>query len=189
MRYSFLLALAIAAVVSGQVAAQTSPDATPSAPTTSPSGPGGVVNDGLRAGSPPMRTGAASFISRQASDQWLASGLLSKDVHGVDGKAVGPVKDLLVDRTGNVSAIVVGVGEFLGIGEKNVAVPFSSIEVRRDQNNNDRLVLLSTRSDLREAPAFSPIEERGTFGAGSSGSSDERESQNGSQGGSRPKER
>lgn len=48
-------------------------------------------------------------------------------VIGLDHTGVGPIQDLVMDRDGHVQAIVIGVGGFLGIGEKSVAVPFADV--------------------------------------------------------------
>jgi hypothetical protein len=54
---------------------------------------------------------------------------------------------------GTIAAALVGVGGFLGIGEKEVAVPFSSIEVVR--NGNDlRFVIDATKEGLKAAPSY-----------------------------------
>ena len=52
-----------------------------------------------------------------------------------------------------LGAAVIGVGGFLGIGEKEVAVPFSSMQITR-RDNDWHLVVEGTRDALREAPAF-----------------------------------
>ncbi|MBX9760609.1 MAG: PRC-barrel domain-containing protein, partial [Beijerinckiaceae bacterium] len=39
----------------------------------------------------------------------------------------GDIDDILLDHQGKIIAVVVGVGGFLGIGEKNVAIPFDSL--------------------------------------------------------------
>ena len=50
------------------------------------------------------------------------------------GYKIGGVDDILIDKEGRVTAVIIGVGGFLGMGEKDVAVPFSS--VRASEKNN-----------------------------------------------------
>ncbi len=174
MRKQFVaFGCALAWLVVGQAGAQSpaAPTGGPSPPPTInrnlPAGPGGAVNGGRRTNSPAAPVGVASFVSRQASDQWLASALMNKSMYGVDGQPVGDIKDILLDRAGSVAAIVVDVGDAVGVAGKVVAVPFSSIQVNRDSSNNDRLVLQATRTDLQNAPAFVATQDRdGTLGAG-----------------------
>ena len=52
-----------------------------------------------------------------------------------------------------ITAAVIGVGGFLGIGEKEVAVPFSSMQVVR-RDNDWYLVIEGTRDALRDAPSY-----------------------------------
>lgn len=171
-KHFIVSACAVALLAVGQADAQSPPAPTggPSPPPTIspslPSGPGGAVNGSRRASSSATPVGVATFVSRQASDQWLASALMSKSMYGVDGQPVGEVKDILIDRGGNIAAIVVDVGGAVGAAGKIVAVPFSSIQVSRDANNNDRLVLQATRTDLQNAPAFAAQDRDSTLGAG-----------------------
>jgi len=71
---------------------------------------------------------AGHFITQQQSNQWRASRLIGLNVYGADNERIGDINEVLVDRNGNADAVVVGVGGFLGIGEKNVALPFNAFE-------------------------------------------------------------
>lgn len=66
---------------------------------------------------------------------------------------IGDVNDLLLDKNGKINAVIVGVGGFLGVGEKNVAVPFSSLKVA-DKNGSRYLVLETTKEALQTAPGY-----------------------------------
>jgi len=116
--------------------------------TPNPAAPGVQVT-------PPMSsaTGSVAFINRQAADQFLASHLIGMTVYGSADENLGEINDLLVDRTGNVMAAVIGVGGFLGVGEKNVAVPFRTVEITRN-DKGERLVLRKTKDELKAAPTF-----------------------------------
>jgi sporulation protein YlmC with PRC-barrel domain len=61
--------------------------------------------------------------------QFMASNLMDRTVYGSDGNSLGDINDVIVDRNGNIAAVVIGVGGFLGIGEKDVAVPFNRLQV------------------------------------------------------------
>jgi sporulation protein YlmC with PRC-barrel domain len=68
------------------------------------------------------------FITQQSPGQWRASKLVGVDVYGTDNAKVGDVREVLLNRDGAAEAVVIGVGGFLGIGEKDVAVPFKALE-------------------------------------------------------------
>ncbi len=69
-----------------------------------------------------------NFMTQQGADHWLASKLSGVAIFGPDNKKVGDITDVLMDHDGKASAIVIGVGGFLGLGEKNVAVPFDQVK-------------------------------------------------------------
>src|SRR5687767_11649728 len=66
--------------------------------------------------------GKANFVSKQGSDQWLASKFNGTDVIGADEAKIGDVSDVLFDKDKKIVAYIVGVGGFLGIGSKDVAI-------------------------------------------------------------------
>ena len=79
----------------------------------------------------PNTTSAPSanrFTTNQAAGQWLVGNLRDKSVYNAAGKSIGELKDVLIDKDGKVTALVIGVGGFLGLGEKNVAVDFDYLQ-------------------------------------------------------------
>jgi sporulation protein YlmC with PRC-barrel domain len=94
-----------------------------------------------------------TFVAERRPDQWLASSLKAKNVYDRSDAKIGVINDLVIDRDGRVAAVVIGVGGFLGIGEKNVGVPFQDLKISM-RDNNEWLVLERSRDDLRAAPAF-----------------------------------
>ena len=79
--------------------------------------------------SPSGSMAGAKFINAQGGDQWLSSNFIGVDVVGPDNEKIGDVSDILFEKNGNVVGYVVGVGGFLGIGAKNVALAPSSFQV------------------------------------------------------------
>jgi sporulation protein YlmC with PRC-barrel domain len=82
------------------------------------------------AGSPaPQSNGAqGQFLTQASSQEWRGSKLVGVDVYGSDNTKIGDINEVLVDRSGQVKAIVIGVGGFLGIGEKNVAISWDKVQ-------------------------------------------------------------
>ena len=66
---------------------------------------------------------------------------------------IGEINDLVVSEDGSISHAIVGVGGFLGIGEKDVAVPFDELKVV-EKDGEIRLVYSATREQLEGAPAL-----------------------------------
>jgi len=61
-------------------------------------------------------------------DLMRGSRFIGLDVYGADNQKIGDVDEILVDRQGKVHGFVLGVGGFLGIGQKNVAIPFDQVQ-------------------------------------------------------------
>jgi hypothetical protein len=66
------------------------------------------------------------FVAQQPADEWLARVFIGRAVYNVAGEAIGDVNDLVFNRKGQISTVVIGVGGFLSIGEKGVGVPTAS---------------------------------------------------------------
>ena len=62
----------------------------------------------------------------------LAGRVDDQNVYGADGKEIGEIEDVLLNADGTVAAVVVEVGGFLGIGEKDVLVDWSALEITRE---------------------------------------------------------
>jgi len=73
-----------------------------------------------------MAPAAASDSSFQGN--WRASKVVGVSVYNDNNESLGSINDLLTDNTGNIKAVVIGVGGFLGVGEHLVAIPFDKIK-------------------------------------------------------------
>ena len=86
----------------------------------------------------------------------LANRLIGTSVYngtGEEAEAIGDINDIILSNDGQAEAVVIGVGGFLGIGEKNVAVQFDKVEVTGGKGD-ERLVLDASKESLENAPAF-----------------------------------
>jgi len=144
VKNSPILAIALATMLGASTAAYAQAPAAPA-----PAAPSAHTT-------PAPMTPSGSFVSTQAPDQWLASQVIGMDVYGPADENLGDVSDVLFDRQGNVIAAVIGVGGFLGMGQKAVAVPITMVEVVR-ANDTDKLVLRKTKDELKAAPEFKKL--------------------------------
>ena len=76
------------------------------------------------------RLGTSQFLSSVSGDQVRFSKLKGLDVYGPNNEKIGDLRDVLLAHDGKAEAAVIGVGGFLGVGEKEVAVPFSTLQWR-----------------------------------------------------------
>jgi sporulation protein YlmC with PRC-barrel domain len=77
-----------------------------------------------RANTPP----AAASDSSSFQGNWRASKVVGLSVYNDNNESLGSINDLLTDKSGNIKAVVVVVGGFLGVGEHLVAIPFDKIK-------------------------------------------------------------
>lgn len=84
-----------------------------------------------------------------------ASDYIGKRVYDNAGNDIGEVNDLIMSNDGKIQATILGVGGFLGIGEKDVAVAVSSVEMVKD-GDDVKLVVNATKEQLEKAPTFDP---------------------------------
>ncbi len=99
-------------------------------------------------------------IILQSERTILSNDFVGASVYSPNDEAVGDINDMIINLDGTVQGVVVGVGGFLGIGEKDVAVKMSAISVTLMKDGNVRLVLNSTKQELEAAPAFKSVAEQ-----------------------------
>ncbi|WP_249688783.1 PRC-barrel domain-containing protein [Microvirga sp. 3-52] len=77
---------------------------------------------------PSPQSSAGGWIIKLHPDQWRASDLEGLHVYSSNnGDKIGDISELIFDSSGKVQAVVIGVGGYLGIGERGIAVPFEEI--------------------------------------------------------------
>lgn len=105
---------------------------------------------------PAPMTNDAAQAPVQASDGFLATNLIGETVYNGtsdDAENIGSVNDLVIGANGQVDQIVVGVGGFLGLGEKNVALNFG--EINWAERDGDRwIVVNASKEQLESQPEF-----------------------------------
>jgi len=99
-------------------------------------------------------TPAVAFVAKQAAGEASHSSLVGLAVKNPGGETIGDVNYLVLDPAGKVSTIVIGVGGFLGVGEKNVGVPYSAVTLSTDADGKKIASLDTTKDALKSAPAY-----------------------------------
>jgi sporulation protein YlmC with PRC-barrel domain len=75
-----------------------------------------------------MAPASASDTSSSFQGDWRAAKIAGLSVYNDKNESVGSINDLLMDKSGSIKAVVIGVGGFLGVGEHLVAVPFDKVK-------------------------------------------------------------
>jgi hypothetical protein len=105
------------------------------------------------------------FVGQQQPGQWLASKLIGTTVVGANNESIGDVNDVLMDRNGHAVGVIIGVGGFLGIGEKDVAVSFNQLEFTSRSSGNASTAA-TTGSTAATSPSKQPSGATATTGSG-----------------------
>ena len=111
----------------------------------------------------PKNNPAAATVEEKTtnySGQISVSDLLNENVVNDANEKIGDINDVLLDSKGKVDAVIVGVGGFLGMGEKDVALTFDQLSFARD--NNDPLIVKTNASkeSLQAAPQYTKPDKR-----------------------------
>jgi sporulation protein YlmC with PRC-barrel domain len=88
-----------------------------------------------------------------AGSVMTASDYIGKRVYDASGNDIGEVNDIILSSDGKMAATILGVGGFLGIGEKDVAVPVGAVKIMND-GNTARLQIAATKEQLQAAPSY-----------------------------------
>jgi sporulation protein YlmC with PRC-barrel domain len=101
-------------------------------------------------------SGQPGFLQQQNANDWRGSKLIGASVYGQNNTSIGDISDVLIGSDGRIQAVVVGVGGFLGVGSKDVAVPFNAVNITRKPNSNtiDKINVSYTKDQLKNAPKF-----------------------------------
>ena len=89
-----------------------------------------------------------------------AKELLSENVVNAANESIGDINDVLIGHDGKVAAVIVGVGGFLGMGEKDVALPYDQLTFAKDTNNNLIVGTSATKESLETAPEYRKLGDR-----------------------------
>jgi hypothetical protein len=145
-----IAALAITLGLTAQGLAQSNPPA-----------PGPKPNAGQAAPQAAPKTPVAGQIMMQEANTILASrDLIGQTVYAPDDAKIGSISDLIVSKDGkSIHGFVIGVGGFLGIGERNVALQMDKLKIAAAPDGSTKLTMDMKREELANAPAFKSLRD------------------------------
>ena len=132
---TFAAATLLALLTTSAVAQQTAPPS--NNPATQP---------------PAART--AQPPTQEAKGPWMASSFMRSAVYNMAGERIGDVNDLALDESGKVTAVIIGVGGFLGIGEKEVSMNLSETKRMVHSDGKTYFTVNATKDQLKSAPDY-----------------------------------
>ena len=96
---------------------------------------------------------AATTMKAAPAESWTVTNFYKQAVYDPKESKIGDIDDVLIDKAGKVTGLVIGVGGFLGAGEKDVIVPFNDVKITK-KNDKWWLTLDATKDGMKSAPGF-----------------------------------
>jgi sporulation protein YlmC with PRC-barrel domain len=138
---------------------QQPPVVTPTPPASDQSG---GTNSSTAAPAPAAEAAPANpppsdaVISAQSDGEVRADQIIGMTVYNAQGEKVGTVHDILLDKEGKATGVVLSVGGVLGVGAKSVGLTWKEIDVKPDQQ---QVQISYTKDQLEAAPDFKTTEQ------------------------------
>ena len=140
-----LTALALALGLSPQGLAQTAPGQKPPATQQAPA---------------PKAPVAGQIMIQEAGTALASKDLIGQTVYAPDDAKIGSISDLIVSKDGkSLQGFVIGIGGFLGIGERNVALQMDKLKITPAADGTVKLTMDAKKEELANAPPFKSLRE------------------------------
>jgi sporulation protein YlmC with PRC-barrel domain len=109
-----------------------------------------------------MLTGVAVAQNRDAAnnataapgaspaDKFTVTNYYKQDVYDKADNKIGTIDDVLIDKDGRITALIIGVGGFLGVGQKDVSEQFNKVQMTK-KNDKWYLVMDANKDALQNA--------------------------------------
>lgn len=79
-------------------------------------------------------------------------------VYNLKNEEIGDVEDLLIDSSHTIRGVVISVGGFLGIGERNIAVDPLALTMTEQNDGSIKVTLNTNKDELKNAPQVTDAE-------------------------------
>jgi len=112
-----------------------------------------------------LRATGGAYPARQDRSQWLGSNLIgAKVVSASNDETIGRIVNLVINDDGAIESVVIAVGGLLGVGAKEVAITYKSLNISRTTAGDaiDHVTLAATKSDLSHAAEFKTLSQQMT---------------------------
>jgi sporulation protein YlmC with PRC-barrel domain len=109
--------------------------------------------------SPPS---SATLMTTVPGDGLTVTNYYKQNVYDPSDSKIGEISDVLVDKEGRITAVIISVGGFLGIGNKDVAAPFHAIRATQ-KDDKWYLVMNTTKDALKNAAGYKYDRTRTTW--------------------------
>src|SRR5450631_746255 len=104
----------------------------------------------------------AQVLTTLPTNATTVTNYYKQNVYDPSDSKIGEISDVLVNKEGKIDAFIVSVGGFLGMGEKDVAVPFSSVHAT-EKNGKWYLTMNATKDVLKSAQGYKYDKAKATW--------------------------
>jgi sporulation protein YlmC with PRC-barrel domain len=158
MRFKLLLGGLFASAFIIPVVAQQAPTPAPETPAAQPAPATPSAQP-----APAARTEATTTTRVAMTGQWRASKLIGLDVYNEQNEKLGDINEILLDQSGKVNGVVIGVGGFLGMGQREIMITMDQLKFVNEPHrtaSTPRPATTGTTSTSATAPAGTPAGDR-----------------------------
>jgi sporulation protein YlmC with PRC-barrel domain len=110
---------------------------------------------------PSAPTGAEKMTA-VPGDSVTVTDYYKQNVYDASDNTIGEISDVLLDKDGHVTAVMLSVGGFLGLGAKYVGVPFNALRTT-EKDGKRYLVMDTTKDALTSAPGYQYDKTKGQW--------------------------
>ena len=103
---------------------------------------------------------ATAPAPRAHSDVWRSSKLIGLNVYNDKNEKLGDINEILLDKSGKVEGVVIGVGGFLGMGEHDIKVEMSKLKFVDEPVRTSSTTTTTTTTGEATRPATTPTADR-----------------------------
>lgn len=95
------------------------------------------------------------YLAVRPADNYFSTNIIGQEViNNRNNEVIGTVEEILINRNGQVNAVILGIGGLMGLGEKEVAIAWDQIDRTIGDDNEVKLSANLSEASLADAPAF-----------------------------------
>ena len=98
-------------------------------------------------------TMSSTATTKVFSDQWRASKLIGLNVYNDQNEKLGDISEILLDKSGKVDGVVIGVGGFLGMGQHDIKVDMAKLKFVNEPVKTSSTTTTTTTTGSADRPA------------------------------------
>ncbi|QIG97343.1 PRC-barrel domain-containing protein [Bradyrhizobium sp. 6(2017)] len=111
----------------------------------------------------PAATSRPTDAKMALNGSWRASKLMGLNVYNEANEKLGDINELLVDKSGKIEAVVIGIGGFLGMGEHDIAVSMDKLKFVEEPVRTSSTSSSTTARDTTTGTASTNTSNRNAY--------------------------